>query len=59
MLDSMYCKADKLALSVKHALINQVTEGIYPQLYERGTIELELDMTVPGLILVALMSGGE
>lgn len=44
---------------MKHALINQITEGIYPQLYERGTIELELELTVPGLVLVALMSGGE
>jgi hypothetical protein len=44
---------------VKHALINQPTESIHPQLYERGVIELELDITVPGLILVALMSGGE
>lgn len=44
---------------MKHALTNQVTEGIYPQLFERGTIELELDLTVPGLVLVALMSGGE
>lgn len=30
-----------------------------PQVYDRGTIEMETDLTVPGLILVALMSGGE
>lgn len=31
----------------------------YPCIYERCQIEHEMEITVPGLILVALMSGGE
>ncbi|CAD6578171.1 MAG: hypothetical protein CYPHOPRED_000468 [Cyphobasidiales sp. Tagirdzhanova-0007] len=44
---------------MKHAFINKPTSSIYPCIYERCQIELETDLTIPGLILVALMSGGD
>merc|ERR1712093_707976 len=43
---------------MKHALRSPSTTMV-PQIYDRGAVEMETEMTVPGLILVALMSGGD
>ena len=51
--------ADRCNAAVKHAFITKPTDAIRPTSYCREMIEHEADLTIPGLILVALMSGGE
>lgn len=46
-------------LADRNALLAHNTKENYPRVYRAADVELQTDLTIPGLILIALMAGGE